>query len=328
MAARKKLTAAFWDYDRTRPLADGRVVLDDYDLDVTFSKPEATFALAERATFDVSELSFSNSVTRLSQGRLPYVLIPVFLSRAFRHSAIFVRRDRGIAEPADLRRKTVGVQEYDMTAAVVIRGFLRDQFRVSPEEITWKIGETAGGVMPNFAGGRPRGLDVSVLPPGKSLESRLLEGELDAIVALRPTATLTDGNGTVGRLFKDPRIAEEDWFNTSGCFPIMHVVGIRKELVAADPDLPRELERAFLRAKEMAVAELEIIQAPKVTLPWPHVALSETRKLMGDDYWPYGFAANKATVERQLEWSWLDGLQRDKIAAEVLFQQILTRSGS
>ncbi len=321
MTAKKRLTAAFWDYDRTRPLSDGRVVLDQYDLDITFSKPEATFALAQSATFDVSELSFSNSVTRLSQGRLPYILIPVFLSRAFRHSAIFVRRDRGISKPSDLRGKTVGVQEYDMTAAVVIRGFLRDQFQVRPEEITWKIGETGGGVMPNFVGGQPRGLDVSVLPPGKSLESRLIEGELDAIVALRPTEILTEGNDIVGRLFSQPRIVEEEWFRASGCFPIMHVVGIRKELVEADRRLPRELEQAFLRAKQIAVAELEVIQAPKVTLPWPHVALSETRSLMGDDYWPYGLAANRATIEKQLEWSWLDGLQRDRVTAETLFRQ-------
>jgi 4,5-dihydroxyphthalate decarboxylase len=321
MAPKKRLTAAFWDYDRTRPLADGRVVLDGYDLDITFSKPEETFALAERATFDVSELSFSNSVTRLSQGELPYVLIPAFLSRAFRHSAIFVRRDRGIAEPADLHGKIVGVQEYDMTAAVVIRGFLRDQFHVLPEEIRWKIGETGGGTMPSFAGGQPRGLDISLLPPGKSLESRLIDGELDAIVALRPTATLTDGNGMVGRLFREPRIAEEEWFKASGCFPIMHFVGIRNDLVAVDPNLPHELETAFLRAKEIAVAELEIIQAPKVTLPWPHAALSETRKLMGDDYWPYGLAPNRATIEKQLEWSWLDGLQRDRITPEALFRK-------
>jgi 4,5-dihydroxyphthalate decarboxylase len=321
MAAKKRLTAAFWDYDRTRPLSDGRVVLYQYDLDITFSKPEATFALAQSATFDVSELSFSNSVTRLSQGRLPYILIPVFLSRAFRHSAIFVRRDRGISKPSDLRGKTVGVQEYDMTAAVVIRGFLRDQFKVRPEEIAWKIGETGGGVMPNFVGGQPRGLDVSVLPPGKSLETRLIEGELDAIVALRPTEILTEGNDIVGRLFSQPRIVEEEWFKASGCFPIMHVVGIRKELVEEDRRLPRELEQAFLRAKQIAVAELEVIQAPKVTLPWPHVALSETRSLMGDDYWPYGLAANRATIEKQLEWSWLDGLQRDRVTAETLFQQ-------
>src|SRR5262249_22608431 len=242
--------------------------------------PEATFARSLAAEFDISELSFSNSVTRLSQGRLPYVLIPVFLSRAFRHSTIFVRTDRGIRQPEHLRGKTVGVQEYDMTAAVVVRGFLRDQFGVLPEEIFWKIGETGGGVLPTFPGAQPVGLRIKAFEAGASLEERLIAGELDAIVALRPSKVVA-GVSCVRRLFQDSRIVEQEWFKRRGIFPIMHVVGIRRELVEDEPKLAMDIYRAFLAAKQMAILEMETLQAPKVTLPWPHFAVREVNDIMG-----------------------------------------------
>jgi 4,5-dihydroxyphthalate decarboxylase len=315
------LTAAFWDYDRTRPLADGRVGIPCHDLRVVFSAPEATFARSFSAEFDISELSFSNSVTRLSQGRLPYVLIPVFLSRAFRHSTIFVRTDRGIVEPADLRGKTIGVQEYDMTAAVVVRGFLRDQFGVQPEEIFWKIGESGGGVLPTFLSTPAAGLCMEAFEAGASLEERLIAGELDAIIALRPT-TLLASQSCVKRLFQDPRIVEEEWFRARGIFPIMHIVGIRRELVEDEPTLAVDVYRAFVAAKQLAVEEMETLQAPKVTLPWPHFAVRDARDLMGEDYWPYGVSANRIALEAQLQWIWLDGLQARRITLEDLFPPV------
>ena len=314
----RTLTAAFWDYDRTRPLADGRVTIPGHDLQVEFSAPEATFARAISAEFDISELSFSNSVTRLSQGRLPYVLIPVFLSRAFRHSTIFVRTDRGIIKPADLRGKTLGVQEYDMTAAVVVRGFLRDQFGVRPEEIRWKVGEFRGGALPPFPGTPPPGLRIEAFAAGASLETRLIAGEVDAIIALRPSQLLT-GVAAVRRLFQDPRAIEEEWFRKRRYFPIMHAVGIRRELVEDEPALAMEVYRAFLAAKQLAILEMETLQAPKVTLPWPHFAVGEARHLMGEDFWPYGLPANRQTLEAQLQWSWLDGLQARLITLSDLF---------
>ena len=318
---KRTLTAAFWDYDRTRPLADGRVKIPNFDLRVVFSAPEATFARALATEFDISELSFSNSVTRLSQEHLPYVLIPVFLSRAFRHSTIFVRTDRGISKPADLRGKTVGVQEYDMTAAVVVRGFLRDQFGVRPEEMLWKIGESGGGVLPTFPGAQPVGLRIEAFEAGASLEERLIAGELDAIIALRPSKVVA-GLSCVSRLFQDSRIVEQEWFRRRGFFPIMHVVGIRRELVENEPKLAMDIYQAFLAAKQMAILEMETLQAPKVTLPWPHFAVREARDLMGEDYWPYGVPANRNALEAQLQWTWLDGLQARQITLDDLFPPV------
>jgi 4,5-dihydroxyphthalate decarboxylase len=317
--AKQVLTAAFWDYDRTRPLADGRVAMSGHDLQVTFSAPEATFERAADAEFDISELSFSNSVTRLSRGQLPYVLIPVFLSRAFRHSTIFIRTDRGIDAPADLRGKSLGVQEYDMTAAVVVRGLLRDQFGVLPEEIRWCVGETGGGTVRKFPGPRAAGLSIEPLAPGSSLEERLVGGELDAIIVLRPSQRLFSGYAGIRRLFPDPKFVEEQWFTQTRHFPIMHVVGIRRELCQQEPDLALEVFEAFAAAKEIALREIETLQAPKITLPWPHLALAEVRALMGEDFWPYGVRANRHALETQLRWSWLDGLQERRVGLLELF---------
>jgi len=136
------LRTAFWNYDRTLALIDGRVEVEGHELAIEVLRPEVTFAKAfSDAAFDVCEISFSNTVTSVSKQDFPYALIPIFLSRAFRHSAIFIRTDRGIERPEDLKGKTVGLQEYDMTAAVVVRGFLRDQYGVEPRDIAWKVGE-------------------------------------------------------------------------------------------------------------------------------------------------------------------------------------------
>jgi 4,5-dihydroxyphthalate decarboxylase len=314
------LKAAFWNYDRILALIDGRVRIDGTDLRTELLRPEETFARAfGAAEFDVSELSFSNSVTNLSLGKLAYTLIPVFLSRAFRHSALFVRADGGLGSPEDLKGARVGVQEYDMTAAVVARGFLRD-YGVVPTDIRWRVGEAERTKALDFPIGTiPAGLQIELLPPGVPLEQRLLAGEIDAMISLRVPEAARGPGARIRHLFPDPAAAEREWFRRHRVFPIMHAVGIRTSLAEQNPGLTRRVYEAFLKAKDLAVAELEIIQAPKVTLPWPHAALAEARALLGADHWPYGIAANRHVIERQLQWSRDDGLQARPITIEELF---------
>jgi 4,5-dihydroxyphthalate decarboxylase len=313
------LKTAFWNYDRTQPLVDGRVGVKGHVIEIELLRPEITFARAfSDAAFDICELSFSNTVTAVSKGEFPYVLIPVFLSRAFRHSAILVRADRRIEIPADLRGKTLGLQEYDMTAAVVVRGLLRDQYGVGPQHIHWRVGDKDRTKPLDFPLGRPPpGVDIQILPPDRTLGERLLAGELDGVITLRPLGV--DGRAKIVPLFPDPVAAERAWYSNSHIFPIMHAVGVRKSLLNAAPELPVLLFEAFSAAKDIAVAELEVTQAPKITLPWPHAALAEARALMGPDPWPYGIAANRHTLETQLRWSRLDGLQARPVAIEDIF---------
>jgi 4,5-dihydroxyphthalate decarboxylase len=316
-----RLKTAFWSYDRTLPLVDGRVRVEGCDLDVELLRPEITFARAfGEAAFDVCEISFSNTVTAVSKGDFPYALIPAFLSRAFRHSSLFIRTDRGISRPEDLKGKTVGLQEYDMTAAVVVRGFLRDQHGVDPRDIAWKVGEFERTKPLEFPLGRPPdGVSIEILSPDRSLEARLLAGELDAVIVLRPLDAWRAGDLQVAPLFPDPIAAEKAWFTAARHFPIMHAVAVRKTLLRDHPGLGRRLFDAFAAAKALAVADLEITQAPKVTLPWPHGALAEAKALLGEDHWPYGLAANRRVLDTQLRWSRLDGLQARPVTLEELF---------
>lgn len=320
-AADQPLRAAFWNYDRTMPLVDGRVTVEGAALAASILRPEETFARAFVGDgFDVCELSFSNSVTAASRGELPYVLIPAFLSRAFRHSTIFIRTDRGIDGPADLRGKRIGLQEYDMTAAVVVRGLLRDSYGIEASEIEWHVGD-AEQLKPLDIPRNERTAPLNIVfqPPGVGLEDRLLAGELDAIVSLRVPEAITQGSDLVRRLFPDSRAVESAWYAQTRIFPIMHAVGVRRSLAAARPDLVRSIYAAFCAAKQIALDELAVIQAPKVTLPWPAAALADAMSTLSEDFWAYGVEANRHVLETQLRWSWEDGLQEKKVTVEELF---------
>lgn len=316
-----RLSAAFWRYDRTQALLDGRVCPEGFELDCKVLRPEEAFALAfGSAPFDLTEVSLSNTLTTLSQGSFPYWLIPVFPSRSFRHGALFVRTDRGIRGPADLAGKRVGLQEYDMTAAVVLRGVLRDAYGLDTYLIHWCVGESERTKRLEFPlENRPDRLDMEILLPDRSLEKRLIEGELDAIISLREPAAIRSGDSRVRRMFAQPEDAERDWFGRTRLFPIMHAVGVKKALVEAHPGLPAALYKAFCQAKDLALADLEVIQAPKVTLPWINAELRRTRELMGENFWPYGIAANRHVLETQMRWSREDGLQARTLTLEELF---------
>jgi 4,5-dihydroxyphthalate decarboxylase len=321
MSAALPLSFACWNYDRTLPLLDGRVTIAGFDLRPVVLAPEAAFARAfADAPFDVTEISLSNTITAVSRGDFEYALIPAFLSRAFRHSALFIRTDRGIRSPADLAGRTIGLQEFDMTAAVVLRGLLRDAYGVDTLGIRWLVGDAERTKPIEFPiQPPPSRLRMELLPPGITLEARLLAGELDALITLRTPRSVTDGDTRIARAFADPAAEERQWFARSRIFPIMHAVGVRKSLLEQYPDLARDLLRAFERAKALAIAELEVIQVPKVTLPWVADALAQTRRLMGSDFWPYGIAANRHVLETQLRWSREDGLQARDVSLEELF---------
>lgn len=314
------LKTAFWNYDRTLPLVDGRVRADGVELAIELLNPDEIFARAfGTAEFDICELSFSKSVTAVSVGDFPYVLIPVFLSRAFRHSAIFVRADAPMNRGEDLKGCSVGVYDYGMTGAVVVRGFLRD-YDVQPQDISWKVGEGNDPTPTKFASGRaPEGVSIELLPPGRRLEHRLLEGEIGAMISLQVPVSASGPSPAVRSLYADPTAAERAWYEKRRIFPIMHAVAIRRSLTTKYPGLAMNVYRAFIEAKDLAIAELENLQAPKVTLPWPHAVLLEARNLMGPDLWPYGLAANHHVLQAQLQWSFSDGLQARRVTVDELF---------
>ncbi len=310
-----------WNYDRTNPLLDGRVAVAGAAPGFTILSPPENFPRTfTEQPFDVTEMSFSNYMTAHAEGRSPYTAIPGFLSRTFRHGAIFIRTDRGITEPRDLEGKTVGLVEYDMTAAVVVRGILRDEYGVDTTKIHWRIGDPEvpwRETMP--IPDVPDGIDVAPVADGQTLNDAIATGALDALIGIEPPSCFTAGAPGVARLFPDWRAVERDYFARTGIFPIMHAVGIKRELLDANPWLAAALFEAFESAKDLAVRELAVTNAPKATLPWVAAELQATRNAMGEDYWPYGIDKNRDVLESLIQYSFEDGLTSRQLSIDQLF---------
>ena len=305
-----KLTLACTASDRTRPLMDGRVTVPGCDITFLPGEPEDIFrrALRDKA-FDVTELSMGSHIVTTARGDSPYVGIPVFLSRAFRHSAIYVRTDRGIRGAADLAGRTIGLPEYQQTAALWVRGILREHYGVDTRGIAWRTGGERVAIT------LPPGFDVT--PLGRDLEAALEAGEIDALIAPRPPACL--GRAPVARLYPDYRAEEIAWHKASGFFPIMHCIAIRKDVAERHPWLPLELHRAFSKAKALSLAELQLVNVLRVSLPWIAAAYEEQAAIMGGDPWPYGFARNRDEVAAMIRYAVADGLAAQPIPPEALF---------
>ena len=313
------LAIAVGNYDRMRPLVDGDVRIDGVDPNFMLLEPEEIFFRAFRhGDFDVCELSLSSFTVRTARGDCPYVGLPVFPSRAFRHTAIYVRRDR-IARPEDLRGRRVGVPEYQLTANVWARGLLEDDHGVRAEEIIWVRGGLEDpGRVEKVAFTPPPGLRLETAPADTTLSAMLARGEIDGVIAPRaPSCFATDAN--VGWLYPDPIAAAGDYFRRTGIFPIMHVLGLRRELAERHPWLPMALVKAFTRAKDLAVARLLDPAASKVTLPFVEERMHEARALMGEDFWSYGLAPNRAGLAAFLGRHHREGLSARELAPEELF---------
>jgi 4,5-dihydroxyphthalate decarboxylase len=318
--AKLQLSLACANYDRVRALLDGRTPIDGVDIVPTILEPSEAFHRAFKyQEFDITELSLSSHTMVTSRGNSAYVGVPVFPSRVFRHSGIYVRTDR-IKRPEDLRGKRVGVPEYQITANVWIRGILLEEYGVKPEEVKWR----RGGIGDPGRDERtplklPPTIDLQPLPAGKTLSGMLEAGELDAVISARALPCFMRGAPDVGRLFADYRTIEEDYFRRTGIFPIMHLIGIRKSLVEKHPWLPVNVYKAFLHAKAIAVQDLNIIGHLMVTLPWVVHEYNAVKALMGDDYWPYGLAANEKQLETFTRYHHEQGLSAQKVAARDLF---------
>jgi 4,5-dihydroxyphthalate decarboxylase len=300
--AKLTVSLAGVDYDRTRALFDGSVEIAGCETIACAMSPEEAFHRAFRyQEFDITERSLSNYMSQIARGTngdgSPYVAIPAFPSRLFRHSSIYIRTDRGIERPQDLRGKLIGVPEYQMTAAVWIRGILLDEYGVRAADIRWRTGGLEQpGRESRVALTLPSEIEVQPIPVGETLSAQLDRGELDGLVsALAPSCF--GHNRAICRLFPDYRAAEEDYYRRTGMFPIMHTVGIRRSLVERHPWLAVNTYVAYLKAKELCYRHLETIGHLFTTLPWPIEQLEEARALMGEDFWSYGVEPNRRELE-------------------------------
>jgi len=313
--SRLTLTLACWDYDRTLALRIGEVKPEGIDLTYLCLPPEESFfRQLKDQEFDVSEMSLSSYITVRTRGETPFVAIPVFPSRIFRHSCVFINADSGIRKPEDLAGRRVGVPYYQMTAAVWVRGFLQHDFGVPPEAIRWVV----GGEMPGRLSG-PASIKADPLAPGESLELMLEAGKLDALITAYLPESFRRGSPVVRRLFPDPRPVEEEYFRRTGIFPIMHTVVMREDLYRDYPWVARSLYRAFEESKARVLKRLYDVNALAVTLPWLVLEIEETRRLMGEEFWAYGIEPNRRTLETLAQYLVEQKLAERTLSLEELF---------
>ena len=316
-----RLSLAMGDYDRTRPIADGRVAIDGVEPICMLLSPEEMFFRAFRhQAFDISELSLSSYSISVARGDSHYVAVPVFLSGAFRHTSIYIRTDKGIAEPQDLRGRRIGIAEYQLSANVWFRGIMQDEYGVAPRDVTWvRGGMNTAGRPEKIKVQLPSDVTVEEAPEGTTLDSLLRSGEIDGFVRPRAPRCFDEGHPDIDRLFPDTVAAAEAYFCKTGIFPIMHVLGLRRSLADEHPWLPGALLKSFTRAKELAEAALADTSATKVTMPFVEDNLRRARRLMGPDIWSYGASANRKTVETFLGYHFDQGLSPRRVEIEELF---------
>jgi 4,5-dihydroxyphthalate decarboxylase len=294
-----RLAIAVGRYDRTSPLIDGRVRPEG--LDVTWlplNVEQIFWRMLRHSEFDASEISLSALLIRLSRGETDLIPIPVFLSRMFRHSAIYVNAASGIERPEDLTGRRIGVPEYQMTAAVWARGLLEDDHGVTPESMEWFQGGLEQPGRKPQEPVSPPGVRIAFIPPGATLSAMIELGDLDALISPRVPSTFRGGDGgPVRRLFPVAGVAERDYFARTGIFPIMHTVAIKRSIATEHPWIPQTLNQAFVAAKQLADADLLETTAPPIELPFILEHVEQTVALMGRDFWPYGVDANRTTLD-------------------------------
>jgi 4,5-dihydroxyphthalate decarboxylase len=318
--AKLKLSVAVGDYDRTRALIDGTVAIDGVDPVYMTLVPEEIFFRAIRAAeFDICELSLSSYTMKTAQGNSPYIAVPAFVSRTFRHTSVYVRTDR-VKKPADLKGRKVGVPEYQLTANVWARAFLDDDYGVKPADVHWiRGGIEEAGRPEKLAINLPAGVRLDDAPEGATISALLEAGEIDGFIAPRPPKLVERGHPHIGWLFADPAAVAKDYFKRTGFFPIMHVLGIRRELAERHPWLAGAVLKAFEQAKRLAVERLADTAATSVTLPFVEEALKDTRVLMGQDFWSYGVAPNRKVLDYFLGQHHAQGLSSRRVTIDELF---------
>ncbi|HXF33664.1 MAG TPA: hypothetical protein VN603_03765 [Candidatus Acidoferrales bacterium] len=315
-----RLSLACWDYDRTQAIADGRVTIEGVKLQyLTLRVEETFFRMVTYREFDVAEMSLSTYVMSKFADD-PFIAIPVFPSRVFRHSSIFINERSGIREPKDLIGKRIGVPEYQITAAVWIRGMLADEYAVPVESVEYLTGggEDAGrSEKPGLD--LPAGIHVRPIPPDKTLAQMLAAGEIDALYTAAAPSSFVNASPGVRRLWPDYVPVEQAYFAKTGIFPIMHTVVLRRDLYERHRWLAMELYKAFARAKSLAYSDLYRTTALKTMRPWGVAEAEAVRTLMGEDFWAYGADANRPTLETFLRYHNEQGLSKSLIAPDDLF---------
>jgi 4,5-dihydroxyphthalate decarboxylase len=316
-----KLSLACWNYDRTRALMDGSVQPDGIDLNyLNLSVEETFFRMIRHREFDVAEMSLSSYTVSMFREPRPFVAIPIFPSRFFRHSSIFINADSGIRNPKDLIGKRVGTPEFQMTAPVWIRGILSDHYAVPVDSVTYYTGgEEEPGRLEKQKLDLPPSIRIQPIGETQTLAQMLVDGDIDALHTARMPSTFLTRPDKVRRLFPDHEQVEQQYFRDTVIFPIMHTVVIRREVYEENRWVAQALYKAFVEAQRHTYEDLYVTAALKAMLPWLTAHVEQTRAMMGENYWPYGFEPNRKTLSTFLRYHHECGLSERLLDAQELF---------
>jgi 4,5-dihydroxyphthalate decarboxylase len=313
--ANLRLTLACGPYDRTQALRDGTITPEGIELNyLTLQPAEIFWRMLQYREFDVSEMSLSNYTTLVSQGNSPFIAIPVFPSRVFRHGYFFINPNKGIAKPADLKGKRGGVPEYSMTAAVYMRGLLQHEYGIKPSDVEWVQGRAD-----RLGRALPSDIKLTQAPAGTELGDLLEKGEIDFLMTANNPLSFRRGSPNVRRLFPNYAEIEKDYYRRTKIYPIMHTVVIRRELYDRDPWVALSLYKAFCRAKEYSYRLLLETGSPKASFAWLQPMIEEEREIIGHDWYPYGLTQNRPTIEALLQYTQEHGLTDRRPSVEELF---------
>ncbi len=292
---------------------DGTVQPEGVELNYLPMVPGETFwRMLNNAEFDVSEMSLSSYTILRSRGDERFIALPVFTSRIFRHSAIYINSGAGIKVPGDLKGKRMGVGDYQMTASVWARGLLQDDFNVRPEDMKWVVGTAVQKIE------LPPAISVTPAAP-ESPEAMLERGDIDALISVMIPRSFNQKSGKVRRLFPNYRKVETDFYRRTRIFPIMHTLVLRRDLYDTCPWLAISLYKAFVKAKEICYKRLYDTDALSATLPWLIDDIEVTRGLMGHDYWDYSIKGSLPTLDALTRYLHEQGLTSSRMRPQDLF---------
>jgi len=310
-----RLTFACGPYDRTQSLRDGTLAPEGIDLVYLPLQPAEIFwRMLQYQEFDASEMSLSNYTSMVSRGDAPFIAIPAFPSRVFRHGYFFINTGSGIRHPGDLKGKRGGVPEYSMTAAVYMRGLLEHEYGVKPSDVTWVQGRAD-----RLGYKLPENIRLTMAPAGVELGDLLERGEIDFLMTANNPLSFRRGAPNVKRLFPNYVQDEKDYFRRTRIYPIMHTVVIRRAIYERDPWVALSLYKALCAAKDRCYHILAEAGSPKVSSAWLQPLLEEERAIIGPDWFPYGIGQNRESIEALLQYANEHGLTARRVRLEELF---------
>lgn len=325
----KELQFAGYPVNRVKALINGKVKLEGFD--IKFTKGAIgdlnTNMFIGPQSYDISEVGLHPFMLAYANDEFrDYTLLPIFPLRIFRHKSVFIRNDRGIKKPEDLKGKTIGVAGYSSSSLTWLRGIFHDEYGITPQDVNWIVSNKdsaaeASGKTSKQESVWPDDINIKMGPKGMDESDLLVSGEVDALFhAVEPKAYV-EGNPLVVRLFQDSRRTEQDYYKKTGIFPIMHVVAINKKLIESYPGIQKEVFEAYSKSKSMDYAFMKKIGWAYDSLPWYGQEMDSTRDLMGDNFWPYGIEKNRKALETLFRYSYEQGLCSRELKIEELFEK-------